>query len=508
MDKKKAILNVFVSVICKVVLLIVSILVRRIFIKSLGMELNGLNSLFISIVGFLSVAELGVGSAITFCMYEPIVNGEKEKIAALYRLFKKAYVIIGLTVFILGLFVTPLLPYFIKSDAELNANIYLCFFIFLLSVVLGYGFNARLSLISAYKNNYASTAIQSAGLLFQYVLQTVALTLAGSLEIYFACTVIAALLQYFLSVLLSCRMHGDVIRAEPRELTMDELSSVKSNVKAMLMHKIGGALVNSTDNMIISAFVGVGVLGVYTNYAVIVNSVLGILTLAFSSLSSVIGHSFAASRDRTVEYYKNFYSANYALGVVFFLGFYAVSDYLVKYLFDTDEIMGRAVVYVMTLNYFIQFLRQSTLTFRDGTGTFYRDRYKPALEGGLNLILSIALAVIMGGGLGEEYGVIGVIIATVITNLLICHTVEPYVLFKYAFKMSVKGHLVKNYSYIFLFATALYFTDRLLITEMTGFGGLLVNGLISVGVAVAVLTASAIFDRDIMGCLTGKKQKS
>ena len=153
MDKKKAILNVFVSVICKVVLLIVSILVRRIFIKSLGMELNGLNSLFISIVGFLSVAELGVGSAITFCMYEPIVNGEKEKIAALYRLFKKAYVIIGLTVFILGLFVTPLLPYFIKSDAELNANIYLCFFIFLLSVVLGYGFNARLSLISAYKNN-------------------------------------------------------------------------------------------------------------------------------------------------------------------------------------------------------------------------------------------------------------------------------------------------------------------------------------------------------------------
>ena len=95
MDKVKSLLNVFVSIAFKVVLLVGSILVRRFIIQYIGNEVNGLNSLYTSIIGFLSVAELGVGSAITFCMYRPIVNGEDQKVAALYRLFTALYLIVG-----------------------------------------------------------------------------------------------------------------------------------------------------------------------------------------------------------------------------------------------------------------------------------------------------------------------------------------------------------------------------------------------------------------------------
>ena len=91
MDKKKGLINVIVSIAFRIALLIVNILVRRCLIKYIGNEINGLNSLYISILDFLSVAELGVGSAITFCMYKPIVEGDNEKVSALYRLFTKLY---------------------------------------------------------------------------------------------------------------------------------------------------------------------------------------------------------------------------------------------------------------------------------------------------------------------------------------------------------------------------------------------------------------------------------
>ena len=81
MDKRKSIINVSVSIFFRFFMLIGSILVRRFLIQYIGNEVNGLDSLYASLIGFLSVAELGVGSAITFCMYKPIVEQDNSKVA-------------------------------------------------------------------------------------------------------------------------------------------------------------------------------------------------------------------------------------------------------------------------------------------------------------------------------------------------------------------------------------------------------------------------------------------
>ena len=91
LDKKKGLLNVFISVSFRIILLFAAIFVRRYLIKYVGNEVNGINSLYLSIIGFLSVAELGIGNAITFCMYRPIVEKEWDKVSALYQLLKKLY---------------------------------------------------------------------------------------------------------------------------------------------------------------------------------------------------------------------------------------------------------------------------------------------------------------------------------------------------------------------------------------------------------------------------------
>ena len=142
-------------------------------------------------------------------------------------------------------------------------------------------------------------------------------------------------------------------------------------------------------------------------------------------------------------------------------------------------------------------MRQATLLFRDATGTFYNDRWKPFFEGILNVILSIAFVKIFTNIGGEEFGVVGVIAATIITNLLICHVIEPYVLYKHAFCKPVKKHLFRNYCYIAVFILALLVLNPLLRTIENRFLELLVNGMISIGVSAVALFLVFLADKSV-----------
>lgn len=496
MDKNKSLINVGVSISFKVILLVGSILVRRFLIQYIGNDVNGLNSLYLSIVGFLAVAELGVGGAITFCMYKPIVEGDNTKVAALYQLFRKSYLIIGAFIFAVGAALLPALPYLAKDYAELDVNLYLTFFLMLVSVVLSYMFSAKMSLIDAYKDNYITTTITSCGMILQYVLQIVTLILTRSFVWYLSCRILAMLVQWIATELLVRVKHKDIVFFEKQ--TLDSVTKVEviKNIKAMFMHRIGGVLVNSADSMIISAFIGVAILGKYSNYSIIASGMITVISLFFTPLTSIIGHMFVSEAEQTKKYYNFFYAFNFMVGVVFFLGYYAVIDNLVVILFGKELEVAKSVSFVITMNYFIQFMRQATLLFRDATGTFYNDRWKPLFEGLLNVVLSIMFVLLFTKLWGENFGVVGVIVATIITNLIICHIVEPYVLYKYAFRSSVRMHFFKNYTYIALFVITLIALNFCMVTVDNQWFELLINGSISFALSALLIVLVIFVDKD------------
>lgn len=476
MDKKKSILNVTISVGFKIITIIMTLLVKRLLIKYCGNDINGLNALYLSIIGMLSVAELGVGSAITFCMYKPIVNGENDKVSALYMLFRKLYLIIGGVFLVGGLGITPFISFFAKDYTEIDVNLYLTFVIMLVSVVLTYLFSSKTSLINAYKNNYITTAITSGGLVLQNVLQIAVLIVTRSFIWYLICRVIAALVQWGITELIVRKKYPHIISNKQKVDETTKKSLIKS-IKAMFMHKVGYLLVNTVDSIVISAFIGVVALGEYSNYSTIMISLTSVLSLIFSSLTSVLGHLYVEENKKTTKNYcEVMHLINFLIGTVFFLGYYAVIDNLIAILFSPELMVDKTVSFVITLNGFVQFMRQSTLAFRDATGTFYNDRWKPLFEGLTNLVLSILFV--------NFIGVCGVIVATIITNLLICHVVEPYVLYKNAFEMSPKSYYLRNYVMIFAFTGALFLLHFCLFTKENQWTELLLNGSISVGISV------------------------
>lgn len=492
MDKKRSVLNVSVSIGFKFIIIVLEIFVRRFLIHYIGNEVNGLNSLYVSILDFLSIAELGVGGAITYCMYKPIVDGEREKTAALYHLFQKLYFIIGAIIVIAGCAIMPLLPYLAKDYADANVNLYLTFALMLSSVAITYLFSAKTSLINAYKDNYIANAISSIGRIIQCGLQMLVLFLTGSFLWYLVCRIISSVLQWIATEIIARCKHSDIIKIKASIDTATK-KEVSKNIKAMFMHKIGGILVNTADSIIISLFIGILILGKYSNYTSIVIAMTGILSLCFTSLTSVVGHMFVEEgRETALKYCGVFHTLNFVLGIVFFLGYYAVADNLVSLLFGADLELGKSISFVITLNYFVQFMRQGCMLFRDATGTFYNDRWKPLVEGAINVILSVLFVLVFP----EELKVVGVIAATIITNLFICHIVEPHVLYKYAFKNKTKNYYIRNYIYIGIFAIALLALHYCTISNSNQWVELLANGGISIAFSFVISIIVILCNKD------------
>lgn len=497
MDKRKSFLNVIVSVTLKVVTLVLALLTKRFLIQACGNEVNGLNSLYLSVVGFLAVAELGVGSAITFCMYKPIVEGDTRKVSALYRLFRNLYLAIGAVVLCGGLVLMPFLHLLAKDYAQLQVDLYSTFLLMLLSVVVTYLFGAKTALFNAYKNNYITTAITSGGMIGQQLLQIGVLLLTGSFAGYLMCRIVSALGQWLITELIARRRYGSILRDGGQPLDKASKTELTAKIRAMFMHKTGHLLVTTLNSVIISAMVGVAALGKFSNYSMIQDSLVSVLGLGFTSLTSVIGHLYAKQdKHATERYARGFHLINFAVGTLFFLGYYAVIDNLVALLFSHTLVLPKTISFVIAMNGFVQFMRQSTVVFRDATGTFYNDRWKPLVEGLVNVALSIVLV--------RYVGMVGVLGATIVTNLLICHVVEPYVLYRHALALSPAKYYIRNYGMILLFGGALLLLDGVMISGGSQWSELLVNGLISVGVALLTYTVVAVFHVDLLKKLLKK----
>ena len=330
-------------------------------------------------------------------------------------------------------------------------------------------------------------------MILQQVLQIIVLVQFRSFELFLACRIFAALFQWAVTEIVSRKSYANVIKCKGAPISAGLKKEIFGNIKAMFMHKIGGILVNTVDSIIISAFCGVVLLGKYANYVTIMTSMIAVLVLVFTPLTSIIGHLFVESGgDVLKKYYGFFNGVNYILGTVFFLGYYAVIDNVVLLFFGKDLELSAAIKMVITVNYFIQFFRQSTLLFRDATGTFYHDRWKPLIEGVANLLLSLLFVM----WFPPQLKVVGVLVATIITNLLICHVVEPYVLYKHVFRSSVKKHYIRNYFLMAFFVGLLFVYDLVKIQAANIWMDILINGCLAVLLAVTSLPLLLIFNKD------------
>lgn len=265
MRVQKSIKNVTTGLVGQVLTLVLSFVVRTVFIQQLGVTYLGVSGLFGNILSILSFAELGFGQAIVFSLYKPIANNNVGKIKSLMYIFRTVYIWMFAVVMVLGLSLTPFLDFFV-DDINAVPDLRLIYVMYVISSAATYLFAYKNTYLIATQNSYVSTIIGYFFSIGLAVLQIIVLVFTQNFIIYLGLQVTSGILQNVVVAWRTNCKYPFLKDKDIKPLSIEEKSQIKKNVKALAIYKIGTLSLNSTDNIIMSKFVGLLSVGLYSNY--------------------------------------------------------------------------------------------------------------------------------------------------------------------------------------------------------------------------------------------------
>ncbi len=414
---------------------------RTVFISHLGDTLNGVNDLYTGILSVLSMAELGVGTALNYSLYKPVAEKDYEKIKSYMQLYKKAYRVIGLVIAVIGLAISPFLPYLVKQPEGVGLkDLTLYYFIFLFNTVSSYFVAYKYSLVNAEQKNYIQTNIITVTKMITVSLQIVVILTTGSFYAYLLTAAAIELLQkIFVSTYLNKR-YPYLKESDVKPLTKEETGEIVNKTKALVFHKVGDVARLQTDSMIISAFINVTLVGFVGNYNMVLNSAANVVNIIFNSVLSSFGNLIATeSKEKQYRMFKV-----YRFAACWIYGFSAVGFALLLTPFvwlwqGEEKTLAFGVVGAVLLDYYFKGDRIVLSNFKTAAGVFEQDKYLALIQGVVNLVISIVLV--------QEIGLLGVYIGTIISGL-IANITKPVIIYRVILQKPVKGYFFDSIRYL------------------------------------------------------------
>lgn len=433
---RNSVRNAFFGAVAFLLKTLLQFVVRALFIRYLAVEYLGLNGLFTNILSILSLAELGIGNAIVYSMYQPVADGDTEKIKSLLALYKKFYFVIGGVITALGLALIPALPYLVTDAPDLNVDLTIVYVLFLAQTVVGYFFAYRRSLVFAYQRNDVESKVSLLAQLVLAVSQILVVVLWKNFYAYVGAMVVCNALDALAVLLVSYKLFP-AIRGKAQPLSKEDRRVIAKNTRALFLHKIGAALVFSTDSIIISAFISTRILGYYSNYTLVTGSLAAVVTLLCTAVRGSIGNYIATS-DKT-KALRVFHALSLALlwfvGFLFIGMFCCFQDFIMLFGNGREACLDFLSVSLICVSFYFTYTKGIVGAFKECTGLFQNDKYKSLVEAAVNLGLDFAFVFWIG--------LPGVILATIISTVFIPLWVEPYVLYRHYFECSVKWYFLR-----------------------------------------------------------------
>lgn len=287
---KNTIRNMAFGIITRIIQIIFPFVIRTAFIYTLGIEYLGLNSLFTSILSVLSLTELGVGSALVFSMYKPLAEGDIDAVCALMNLYRKCYYAIGTVIGVVGICLIPFLPHLITGSIPAEINLYVIYLMNLFGTVITYFlFAYKNCILEVYQRNDISSKITIILSFIQYGIQ---ISILLVLKNYYCYLIVAPIISIIRNCVTAIIVNKKYSQYKPYgKVAKDIVVGIKKRISALVMYKIGSIVLNSVDNIVISAFLGLSVLAVYNNYYYIITSLFGFMSIITSSMLAGVGNS-------------------------------------------------------------------------------------------------------------------------------------------------------------------------------------------------------------------------
>lgn len=403
---KNATRNIIFGVILKVYQILVPFLMRTAMIYLMGVQYLGLNSLFASVLQVLNLAELGVGSAMIYSMYKPIAEDNNTAICALMKLYRTYYRIIGFIIAAVGLALTPFIPKLISGDVPQRINIYVLYLLNLGATVLSYWlFAYKNSILQAHQRVDVVSKVTLVTSTVQYALQLLVLWAFKNYYLYVVVLLATQALTNITTAICADKLYPQFKPAG--QVATEEKKAINGRIKDLFTSKIGSIIYDSADTIVISSFLGLTALAVYQNYFYILNAITSLITVVFFACTAGIGNSIVVE---TKE--KNYRDFNkFTFIICWGAGFCSVCLLCLYQPFmelwvGKNLMLSFSAVICFVVYFFVRQMNSLFNMYKDASGMWHEDRFRPLVAALTNLILNLILV--------QFIGIYGILISTVV----------------------------------------------------------------------------------------------
>ena len=449
MRTKNSILNISTNIVITVMKTFMTFIVRTIFIKILGQTYLGVNGLLTNVLSMLSLAELGIGTAINFSLYKPLAENDNIKISKLMTFYKKSYRIIAFIVCIIGIILFFFLDVIIK-DADNIQNLNIIYFLFLANTVFTYLISYKETLITADQKAYKLTKINFIFTILVNVGQVIVLLITKNFIFYLLAQLLISYIQKVFINRYITKQYKEINFNCKEKLDKKDLNQIITNVKAMFFHKIGDYCINGTDNIIISSFIGINTVGIYSNYLTIINMFNTFINLIYNGMTASLGNLIVTeNREKQYGVFRQIDFIGFLIYSTCTIGLLNLINPFIMLWIGNEYVLSMSIVIAIVVNFFITGMRIPVATIKNAAGLYHQDRFTPIMQSIINLIFSIILV--------KWIGLLGVVLGTIISGIAIPCWQRPYIIYRYIFKRNVREYafIYAKYIVVLLFSSAI-----------------------------------------------------
>lgn len=427
---QKSLLNAKIGFVFFALTLLLSFFSRKLFLSCLGVEFIGLTTTLQNLLGLLNLAELGIGTAIGFVLYKPLFNKDCQQISEIISVLGYLYRWIGIFIFAGGVILSLFLPLIFPHTGLDYCIIYFAFFSFLASSLIGYFINYRQNLLSADQRNYVVTCYFQSTNILKTLIQMGLIYHTKSCYIWIA-------IELSFGIIYSFTLNWKIHQVYPwlnsnlkqGHALLKKYPEVIRYAKQIFFHKLGSVALLQIVPLMTYIFTSLTIVALYSNYTIITSKLASLFSSFMDSTNAGIGNLIAEGNiTKTTNIFWELVSIRYYVGAILTFSTYLLTEPFITLWLGKEYVLEGNILLLVCISTFIGYSRGTIDQFLHGFGLYW-DIWAPVVE----LIINIGVACLCG----LRWGLPGVLLGGIVSQLLVVKLWKPCLLFYFGFKKSM-----------------------------------------------------------------------
>jgi O-antigen/teichoic acid export membrane protein len=442
MRTKIVLKNSLYSIASYIILFTLGLINRKVFLNFLSVEFLGYEGLFTNIFSLLSLAELGVGSVITYNLYHEIVSQNELGIAKLMTIYKYVYRLVGSSVILLGIIIFPLLKFIIVDNVTDWKYIQCIYIIQLISTASTYFLAYRRILFIANQMEFVCIKIDTIASGIGLIIRIIILVFTRNYLLY----LLLAIIQNISTNIIISRKYGKSFSFIKKvKVNREDFQKIHffKDISNFAIHKISYFIYEGVDNVIITIILGISTVGLFSNYMLIKTQVWNIINKLLKPLQATIGNLIYSEEgnEKGTNIFFMCDTISFFLASFVSITLFVMFQPFIELWIGKQYLQSLSLAFLIALNIYIGIIHEVVYYFRSAFGKYEKDRIYMILAAVINLGLSIMLA--------KKYGLSGIMFGTDVGLMFIWYG-RIKVVFQNYLHIPYKKYIFKQISWIIL----------------------------------------------------------